>query len=286
MSPILVGLITYPGSKYLEKDQSHKEFEKLIILINENQVTNFIINENYFQIDRIAKISSYQMIKKLLQSDYKLNRFYFYKFSKIKKINDALQNIRFIIEFNIILTKRLLKIVFGERDEINSEILRLENITNSHLKLLRYASDRNIQNVMILEDDFKIDSEFSNDTGILDIINFLISNHDWVAVNLSKSYTNIELGINSMSVSKIKLENSISQVINVYEYPIVNTACALLYKQEILKDLIYELDILSSCFFIPIDHKLNIALNALFRKRKNLCYVSLQPGIFVQKSLI
>lgn len=201
----------------------------------------------------------------------------------MRKTKDFIKTAKFIFEFNFKLIQKGLMIIFRKKNKLDFEIMRLENIAAAHISILRKALKRNCS-VLILEDDFQINSGISN-SDIYEILTCLSKKKKWITVNLSLSYSDEELAIKSLRKGK---NHSVSyREFRMYEYsfPVVNTACALYYHQDFLEEILVELKRLENAKFIPIDHKINIALLNITRKNEKICYLSLDPGLFLQRSL-
>jgi hypothetical protein len=141
--------------------------------------------------------------------------------------------------------------------------------------------------VLILEDDFLI-----QDIGaIIKMLKFAtsaeISKSNIQLVNLSKSFSYLELGFQNFVGSSIKNSTYQNYSIDVLKYPVTNTVCATLYKTDFLIKLTCELESQKQISIIPIDHKINIALNKLIKKglADKECYGSSNPSLFIQGSL-
>jgi hypothetical protein len=141
--------------------------------------------------------------------------------------------------------------------------------------------------VLILEDDF-----FINDVeAIMIMLKFAtsieVSKSKLQLINLSKSFSYQELGFQNFVESSIKDVNYPNYTIDILKYPVTNTVCATLYKSDFLKKLVCELESLKMVSLIPIDHKVNIALNRLIKKGliDKECYGSSNPSLFIQGSL-
>lgn len=201
----------------------------------------------------------------------------------MRNINDFIKTVKFIFEFNYKLIQKGLIIIFRKRIKLDFEILRLENIADAHISILREALKRNCS-VLILEDDFQINLGISN-SDVYEILTYLSTGKKWIAVNLSLSYSDEELAIKSLCKETIRIVSDREFRMHEYSFPVVNTACALYYHKDFLEAIIVELKRLENAKFIPIDHKINIALLNITRRIERISYLSLDPGLFLQRSL-
>jgi hypothetical protein len=141
--------------------------------------------------------------------------------------------------------------------------------------------------VLILEDDFLIEDI----EAIIKILKFAtsaeVSKSNVQLVNLSKSFSYLELGFQNFVGSSIKDVSYPNYTIDILKYPVTNTVCATLYKTDFLIKLTSELESQKQISIIPIDHKINIALNKLLKKGliEKECYGSSNPSLFIQGSL-
>lgn len=241
------------------------------------------MHDDVFEINYIKKLSKRYLLKTLIISVYRLNNYYLLKIMKVKQIKDLMQTIKFIIEFNLILTQKALVIIFIRGTKLDLELLRLENISAAHISILDDASKSN-SSVLILEDDFQMISEITNST-VYEILTYLSEKKEWISVNLSISYSDEELATRSFrSLREVNLSNRNLQIFE-YSFPVVNTACALYYNKEYLKTIVMHLKSLENAKFIPIDHKINIVLQKITKGNHLIRYASLVPGVFIQRSI-
>ena len=141
--------------------------------------------------------------------------------------------------------------------------------------------------VLILEDDFLINDIEAIITMLKFATSVEVSKSKLQLINLSKSFSYQELGFQNFVESSIKNTNYPNFTIDILKYPVTNTVCATLYKSDFLTKLTSELDSLKQISIIPIDHKINIALNKLVKKGliDKHCYGSSNPRLFIQGSL-
>jgi len=290
MEELSLGLITYKGSKYLDRNYEHKEFNHLTKVLEISATRVVIIDEDKYSPGEI-NINFINILKELN---------FFLKNLIIIQIK-ILQKSRFRSwsrpTFNIILgilsiIKILWNFIKSKLSKQNLEslqrfIARQKNITNNHKEMIKKLTNSPSPYILILEDDFftkDLESIRTILQSIFEEVEFL---ENIKIINLSQSFTENQLGIDKNKTQTLSLTTSKIHKINNYNYPVTNTACAILYKKEICLDLLDELNKLDRYQFIPIDHKLNISLRNLLKNKKlsNLCYASITPGLFIQRSL-
>lgn len=171
--------------------------------------------------------------------------------------------------------------------------VRLLNITQSHLKLIREANQNDFDGILILEDDAEFQS--SDLLGsflekIMQISSALPIREHYV--DLSESFSLLELGAAHLIVplesQKIVIEDNVFNV-NKMRVPITNTVCAVLYSPEFARVLEKALSKkLTKRFekYIPIDWLINKILIELCSENSRVSCYTTNPGIFRQKSIV
>lgn len=172
-------------------------------------------------------------------------------------------------------------------------VRRLVNIEIAHLELMRNAVNSNAGWTLIVEDDATIDSsilsiddlarafvEVFGSTGVEALADF---------VNISRSHTEEELGIQNIFVNRIDwAPRALPEVhAKVAERPVTNTVCAILYRNQFLIELLAELKRIPLSPVLPIDWKLNQALMNMTERDQSQairCW-SLFPAPIIQGSM-
>jgi GR25 family glycosyltransferase involved in LPS biosynthesis len=171
--------------------------------------------------------------------------------------------------------------------------VRILNITQSHLKLIREANQNDFDGILILEDD----AEFQRSDllgsfleKIMQISSALPIREHYV--DLSESFSLLELGAAHLIVplesQKIVIEDNVFNV-NKMRVPITNTVCAVLYSPEFARVLEKALSKkLTKRFekYIPIDWLINKILIELCSENSRVSCYTTNPGIFRQKSIV
>ena len=287
-----VGLITHAKSKYLDFNNAHDEFEKLILELGINDRAIFISNKNRLNLDDIVLKKktiirgSWIYFKTLMLTQLNIISNSNYKISVRNWIN--LIEVYLVI-FYLILDKFIFSLMKNRKNLSKDRTLRQSNITSGHISAMKELLHKNTKYILILEDDFKLNLEGDFNLLLKNVINEIEKTPETKIVNLSLSFREETLGITRLkkSIKEIKNTNESVQEFVVYKYPVANTMCATLYESGIVRQLIRELEKLDLFHFIPVDHKLNIAMKELVKKGELSleCYSSLNPGILVQRSL-
>ena len=284
-----LGLVTHKKSEYFTSNSDH---EKLTNLIEALQIPckKIVINsDNKYTLSDL-NISLKKIIVELLYYLYILVyiQIRIVKYSQYKSISTPFYH---IVESIFIASKPLvfyLQSAFSKEcsHKLMTLILRQKNISHSHIEILKKLSKNSSDYILILEDDFQYSNPYEVGKKIKAVLRILKNNKYLKIVNCSESFTEKQLGVNKIQLTSYDLETPTNKIIQ-YKYPAINTACAVIYKQEICNDLIFELESLNKYSLIPIDHKINISLSKIIKYSEidSFCYASTVPGIFIQRSI-
>ena len=281
-------LLTHGESKYFE-NLRHADFDLLIKSYKTNsfsiQSNNVISDEDISRIQVFSQISDiFILLKSMIVVRSKIIRYsksFFFLFN-LKQAVSIIYNFLFLF---ITLCVAVFSITFYRHFRKN--LIRQSNISAGHVNLMNLSLKSNKRYVLILEDDFWIEDMES----IIKILNFAtsaeVSKSNVQLVNLSKSFSYLELGFQNFVGSSINNSTYPNFTLDVLKYPVTNTVCATLYKTDFLIKLTSELESQKQISIIPIDHKVNIALNKLIKKGliDKESYGSSNPSLFIQGSL-
>jgi hypothetical protein len=166
-----------------------------------------------------------------------------------------------------------------------TEISRLRNIEESHLRLFLKGLESSAAWILILEDD-----AYSPDVTDLSLgLRGIMESTDLKFANLSHSFTYDELGIRHLlrpSSSTSWVGTSARSILSASR-PATNTVCAILYQRLFLQDLVAALGDIPENPVVPIDWRLNMALMAMWESRKlraEECWF-IDPAPIVQLSM-
>ncbi len=290
INSVSLGLLTYKGSQYLDLNHEHQEFKLLTKTINLSTDDTLIIDEDKFTTNDI-RLSRSEFIKGILffLKNLIIIQIEIIKYSKyrsiIRPVFNIILGIRSVISLALlyISSKILKKYLF----KFQKHVARQKNISTNHIAMMKKLSNSNSGYSLIIEDDFLISDQSDFKDEFNSMLNIINAEENIKILNLSKSFTEKQLGIDKNKLKLIKLGSNSQNKLIQYNYPVTNTVCAILYKKEVISDLIRELEKLDKYNFIPIDHKLNISLRALMKMNKlnSLCYASVVPGLLLQGSL-
>ena len=280
--------MTHPNSKYLV-NANHSNFN---LLIKDYKANSFKIQSNDLFLDEdISRVQVYSQLVDIcvLLKSMIIVRVNIIRNSKSYFFQTNLRSISLIIYIFVSLLFKFFLALFNLRfyQHFRNNLIRQSNISASHLTSMKQSLESGESFVLILEDDFLI-----NDMeAIMIMLKFAtsveVSKSKLQLINLSKSFSYQELGFQNFVESSIKDVNHPNYTIDILKYPVTNTVCATLYKSDFLKKLVCELESLKMVSLIPIDHKINIALNKLLKKGliDKECYGSSNPSLFIQGSL-
>jgi len=282
------GLLTHDASEYFIKS-SHKNFNLLKKSLGD--ITYQIHSTNKYKDEDISRIQFlgqifdiFNLFKSMLRTRLTIVRhsgslFFLFNIEQIGLIIShflhslcsfifALLNHKFYTSFRM-------------------KLVRQSNISSGHINIMKQSLKSSKKFVLILEDDFLIEDIESINEMLKFIKSTNIANSKLQVINLSKSFSYQELGFRNFVKDTVVNTNFPSQSIDILKYPVTNTVCATLYNVDFLNKLIGELERIKMLSIIPIDHKINIALNKLIKNGiiDKECYGSSNPGIFIQGSL-
>ena len=281
-------LVTHPNSKYFV-NTNHSNFN---LLIKDYKANSFKIQSNNLFLDEnISRVQVYNQLVDIfvLLKSMIIVRVNIIRNSKSYFFQINLRSISLIIYIFVSLLFKYFLALLNLRfyQHFRNNLIRQSNISASHLTSMKQSLESGESFVLILEDDFLI-----NDIeAIMIMLKFAtsveVSKSKLQLINLSKSFSYQELGFQNFVESSIKDVNYPNYTIDILKYPVTNTVCATLYKSDFLKKLVCELESLKMVSLIPIDHKINIALNKLIKKGliDKECYGSSNPSLFIQGSL-
>ncbi len=160
---------------------------------------------------------------------------------------------------------------------------REHNISESHISQFLDSIRSNFEFSLILEDDFRLNQDYSLELAINSLLEFMKINSNVSVISVSESFSFSKLGISNV-VSNIQFNN-----LNLYEatFPVTNTVSAMLYEREFLRQMLPYLFEYRKYRIIPIDHKINMALHQIYKKKNSESgfFYFMQPGLFIQDSI-
>jgi len=148
----------------------------------------------------------------------------------------------------------------------NRLVRRLLNIELSHLSLLREGIARDVDWLLILEDDAATVDVDDCAAGLAGLMGYRGANPPQY-VNVSQSFTPAQLGIAHLlsPIADASWGGSAPRTLLSSSRPVTNTVCAILYRASFARTLVEAMDELPMDPVVPIDWKLNAALMRLYR---------------------
>jgi hypothetical protein len=281
-------LLTHDKSEYFENSY-HVGFDLLIKSYETNsfniQSKNIISDEDISRIQVFSQISDIFILLKsmiVVRLNVIRNSKSFFFLLNLKQAVSIIYDFLFLF---ITLCVAVVSLKFYRN--FRKILIRQSNISAGHLNLMNSSLESTKGYVLILEDDFLI----QDTAALIKMLKFAtsteVSKSNVQLINLSKSFTYLELGFRNFVEKSINNSTYPNYTIDVLKYPVTNTVCATLYKTDFLIKLISELESQKQISIIPIDHKINIALNQLIKKglMDKQGYGSSSPGLFIQGSL-
>ena len=139
-----------------------------------------------------------------------------------------------------------------------SMLIRLANIEAAHLSLMTQAIESQAKWVLILEDD-------AESTNVTELAQQLAINVDRWNSESQPQYVNIS---DSFALADLNVDHNLDHigrwdaVSNLYSArrPFTNTVCAILYRDEFLRQLLNALNEIPMQPIVPIDWKVNDAI--------------------------
>ena len=279
-----MGLITHAKSSYLDAKGNHELFKNLI---NQLDLSSFYISDLDITFPEMEQIHTKMELDSLFTLFISLTRtrINLLYYSKLKNIFSVFIHILSSISIIFQLLIRLFLSRFFKVSNYKYRLImsRQHNISESHIAQFLDSVKSNFEFSLILEDDFKINQDYSLELTINNLLEFMKTNSNVSIISISESFSFLELGI-SNTVSNVQSNN-----LNLYEValPVTNTVSAMLYKTEFLRQIIPYLFEYRKYRIIPIDHKINMALHQIC-KNKNYesdFFYFMQPGLFIQDSI-
>ena len=285
-----IGLITYGGSKYLDFKQEHQNFQSLLDELGIPSSRGIIIDDDkYSQCEIDISFREFTIGLIYYFTGFILGQLRIVKYSRFRTLFKPFFYTLISILYAVLLLLNYLlsRISNTYLKKFQNNVVRQKNITNNHIDAIRRLLNTETSYILILEDDFLFKDKKNFQKDLRMIIDKLNEIANIKILNISESFTEKELGIHKNKINVHSIKNEKKSVINQYRYPVMNTACAILYKKEICLDLIQELEKLNKFPFIPIDHKLNMSLSKLIKQKRlaKSCYASVVPGLLIQGSL-
>lgn len=279
-----IGLVTHAKSSYLDAKGNHKLFKDLI---NQLDLSSFYISDLDMTFPEMEQINTKVELDSLFTLFISLvrTRIYLLYYSKLKNIFSSCIH---ILNAIYIVFQLLIKLTLSRFSKVSNYKYRLmmsrqHNISESHIVQFLDSIKSNFEFSLILEDDFRINLDYSLKLTINSLLEFMKIHSNVSIISVSESFSFAELGFSS-SVRNIQLNN-----LNLYEpaLPVTNTVSAMLYKTQFLKQILPYLLEYRKYRIIPIDHKINMALHQMCKKKNfesNFFYF-MQPGLFIQDSI-
>jgi hypothetical protein len=279
-----IGLVTHANSSYLDSGGNHKLFKDLI---NQLELSSYYISDLDMTFPEIEEIHTKMELDSLIILFISLvrTRINLLYYSKLKNIFSVFIH---ILNAIYIIFQLLIKLFLSRLSKVSNYKYRLimsrqHNISESHIAQFIDSVKSNSDFSLILEDDFKINQDYSIELTINSLLEFMKINSNVSVISVSESFSFLELGI-SNTVRNIQSDN-----LNLYEatLPVTNTVSAMLYKTQFLKQILPYLLEYRKYRIIPIDHKINMALHQIYKKKnfESDFFYFMQPGLFIQDSI-
>ncbi len=279
-----IGLVTHAKSSYLDANGHHETFKGLIKQLD---LSNFCISDLDVTSPEMEQIYARRELKSLYilfisLVRTRINLLYLTKFKNIFSTFNHILNSIYII-FCLLIKLILSKFLKGSAYKYRYIMSRQHNISESHIFQFLDSVKCSFEFSLILEDDFRINQDYSLEITINSLLEFMKINSNASVISVSESFSFYELGISNM-VRNIQSDN-----LNLYEatLPVTNTVSAMLYKTQFLKQILPYLLEYRKYRIIPIDHKINMALHQIYKKKNSESdfFYFMQPGLFIQDSI-
>ncbi len=279
-----LGLVTHANSSYLNNQGKHNLFSELL---SQLEVSTFYISDFDKTSPSLERIDLSEELQSLLiyfisLIQTQLNLVYF---TKLKNITGVLMKLLTSFHIILLLSLNLILSKFFKRFNLKyrSIMSRQHNISESHIVQFIDSLTVASQYSLILEDDFRINQSFIAKSTIETLVKFMDSHNEASIISVSESFSFRELGI-SKAVKHLSFNN-----ISLYKpvIPITNTVSAMLYKSKFLSEILSYLIQYRKYRIIPIDHKMNMALYQLYKKKdfNSDFFYLMSPGLFIQDSI-
>jgi len=269
---VLIGLVTHPESKYLDKNFVHN-ISKLVDMPN-CYITTQISNENLSR--RI--ISRFDLVKYYLVSINIELKFTKYISGRQGTFNLLMNYLRKYRDVFI----RIKNHHSAPDMEIN-QLRRFDNINLAHLEFFKTAFNHNYDFLIVLEDD----ALTPNPSSFRDLILQLLFDDEFskkpAFLNASKSLSWSELNMERL-ISSINPHKLYSQT----TLTVTNSACANIYNRkyiEVIFGRLKRVALKGLQNFIPIDQLLNYVTLMDQRGEKEIVSFHMAQLIFDQLSL-
>lgn len=290
MNTILVGLVTYKGSKYLNSEGEHDIFIKLIDVLG-NDLYNFtLVERNFFMADNNSMFT--EQYRRDLKEIFQFNKnLYSSILRKSVKRNEGFL-IRRILGIYIDYFYRKIEYILlsctNKTDTIITRVRRQANITLAHMSLFEKALKTKSEWIVVLEDDIDFKNVNLVKSNLESIIELMSENLFLEALNISESFGIKELGMKNIPNRIIEPKRTNEQKIIIPTIPNTDTVCATIYRVNSLPIILQKLYKKEKLLSVPIDIKMNMVYSELIRELKfsKFCYGTVEPGIFIQKSLL
>ncbi len=279
-----IGLVTHANSSYLDSEGNHQLFKDLI---NQLDLSGFYISDLDMTLPEMEQIHTKMELDSLFTLFIFLvrTRINLLYYSKLKNIFSVFIH---ILNAIYIIFQLLIKLFLSRLSKVSNYKYRLimsrqHNISESHIAQFIDSVKSNFEFSLILEDDFKINQDYSLELTINSLLEFMKINSNVSIISVSESFSFSELGISNI------VRNIQSNNLNLYEatLPVTNTISAMLYKTQFLKQILPYLLEYRKYRIIPIDHKINMALHQIYKKKNSESdfFYFMQPGLFIQDSI-
>ena len=290
LNRIIIGLVTFKGSKYLNPEGKHDIFTKLIDVLG-NDVYNFILVDENFFINENNNVLT-KRYRKDLKEIFLFNKDLYLKILRksVKKKDNFLM--RRILGIYITYLYGKIELVLlsciNKTDNIITRVRRQANIALAHIYLFEKALKTNSDWIVVLEDDIDFQNINSVKFNLEIIIELMSENLFLEALNISDSFGIKELGMQNLPNKIIEHKRNNKQKIIVPTIPNTDTVCATIYRVNSLPIILQKLYKKEKLLSVPIDIKMNMVYSELIRELKfsKYCYGTVEPGIFIQKSLL
>jgi len=143
-------------------------------------------------------------------------------------------------------------------------IRRLINIELSHFALMRAAVESGSEWTLIIEDDAAAQDLDDCMAGLIGLMSQGPGQPAYVNVSASFSAEDLNISHLLSPVEDAEWEGTESRQLLASSKPVTNTVCAILYRTSFVEELLAVTDTFPLDPVIPIDWKLNIALEFLF----------------------
>ena len=271
VAPLFIGVVSHPKTRFVASQGEHGLATQLAAQLPGAEVhVNVVdlLDEKSISIDR-------RFVQSSLTAEFKLEQ----AWMRYLKSRSGMR------QFRRRLSRWVRRSAQWIRSPSPNSMRRLINIELSHRDLLERGLASGAPWMLILEDDAGAQDVFDLAQGIDGIIH---AARPPEFVNLSQSFTLVELGIDQLvSPSPTAWHGAEARVILTADRPVTNTVCAIMYSREFTQRLMTIWQGMPMEPVVPIDWKLNAALMRMFDLGLvggNSCWL-VDPAPIIQMSM-